>query len=157
VEQWSAAADWAQIARRDERVSRKNIYIDAGWRNNRLHIELRIKVLHFILSFFHSFILSFFHSIAHRVKDKSSAFQFFHYTLDAGWSSGPPRRIGLRSPDETKESHGKTFTLTRGGAVAARRAHNPKVVGSIPTPATIFRNVKPKNEDKNPKKDDSTT
>ncbi len=26
--------------------------------------------------------------------------------------------------------------LTRGGAVAARRAHNPKVVGSNPTPAT---------------------
>ncbi len=25
---------------------------------------------------------------------------------------------------------------TRGGAVAARRAHNPKVVGSSPTPAT---------------------
>ena len=25
---------------------------------------------------------------------------------------------------------------TRGGAVAARRAHNPKVVGSNPTPAT---------------------
>src|SRR5438270_432312 len=27
----------------------------------------------------------------------------------------------------------------RGGAVAARRAHNPKVVGSNPTPATIRR------------------
>ncbi len=26
--------------------------------------------------------------------------------------------------------------ITRGGAVAARRAHNPKVVGSNPTPAT---------------------
>ena len=26
--------------------------------------------------------------------------------------------------------------LLRGGAVAARRAHNPKVVGSNPTPAT---------------------
>ena len=26
--------------------------------------------------------------------------------------------------------------LLRGGAVAARRAHNPKVVGSSPTPAT---------------------
>ena len=26
--------------------------------------------------------------------------------------------------------------LSRGGAVAARRAHNPKVVGSNPTPAT---------------------
>jgi site-specific recombinase XerD len=35
---------------------------------------------------------------------------------------------------------GKVYTvkvvLTRGGAVAARRAHNPKVVGSNPTPAT---------------------
>ena len=30
----------------------------------------------------------------------------------------------------------KSDILTRGGAVAARRAHNPKVVGSIPTPAT---------------------
>src|SRR5579883_940079 len=29
--------------------------------------------------------------------------------------------------------------LTRGGAVAARRAHNPKVVGSNPTPATDVR------------------
>gem|GEM_PF-2046495 len=28
------------------------------------------------------------------------------------------------------------MVLTRGGAVAARRAHNPKVVGSNPTPAT---------------------
>ena len=27
----------------------------------------------------------------------------------------------------------------RGGAVAARRAHNPKVVGSSPTPATKIR------------------
>ncbi len=27
-------------------------------------------------------------------------------------------------------------TLTRGGAVVARRAHNPKVVGSSPAPAT---------------------
>ncbi len=29
---------------------------------------------------------------------------------------------------------------TRGGAVAARRAHNPKVVGSNPTPATNSNN-----------------
>ena len=28
--------------------------------------------------------------------------------------------------------------LLRGGAVAARRAHNPKVVGSNPAPATIY-------------------
>ncbi len=28
------------------------------------------------------------------------------------------------------------MVTTRGGAVAARRAHNPKVVGSNPTPAT---------------------
>ena len=27
-------------------------------------------------------------------------------------------------------------TLVRGGAVVARRAHNPKVVGSSPAPAT---------------------
>jgi hypothetical protein len=31
----------------------------------------------------------------------------------------------------------KTLSLSsRGGAVVARRAHNPKVVGSNPTPAT---------------------
>ncbi len=29
--------------------------------------------------------------------------------------------------------------MTRGGAVVARRAHNPKVVGSNPTPATNFK------------------
>ncbi len=28
------------------------------------------------------------------------------------------------------------MSLSRGGAVAARRAHNPKAVGSNPTPAT---------------------
>ena len=28
--------------------------------------------------------------------------------------------------------------MTRGRAVAARRAHNPEVVGSNPTPATKF-------------------
>ena len=32
--------------------------------------------------------------------------------------------------------------LSRGGAVAARRAHNPKVVGSNPTPATNIRSKK---------------
>ena len=31
---------------------------------------------------------------------------------------------------------GYSVDVTRGGAVAARRAHNPKVVGSNPTPAT---------------------
>ena len=30
----------------------------------------------------------------------------------------------------------RNSVLTRGGAVVARRAHNPKVVGSNPTPAT---------------------
>jgi hypothetical protein len=40
----------------------KNLDKVIFFRNNRLHIELRIKVLHSILSFFHSFILSFFHS-----------------------------------------------------------------------------------------------
>ena len=29
-----------------------------------------------------------------------------------------------------------SWATARGGAVAARRAHNPKVVGSNPTPAT---------------------
>ena len=29
-----------------------------------------------------------------------------------------------------------TLLITRGRAVAARRAHNPEVVGSNPTPAT---------------------
>ena len=32
--------------------------------------------------------------------------------------------------------HRDNTILSRGGAVAARRAHNPKVVGSNPTPAT---------------------
>ncbi len=32
--------------------------------------------------------------------------------------------------------------LTRGGAAAARRAHNPKVVGSNPTPATKGSNAR---------------
>ncbi len=31
---------------------------------------------------------------------------------------------------------GYTQIVARGGAVEARRAHNPKVVGSNPTPAT---------------------
>ena len=30
----------------------------------------------------------------------------------------------------------KSIILSRGGAVVARRAHNPKVVGSNPAPAT---------------------
>ena len=30
------------------------------------------------------------------------------------------------------------YKTARGGAVAARWAHNPKVVGSNPAPATIF-------------------
>ena len=34
------------------------------------------------------------------------------------------------------------FGVPRGGAVAARRAHNPKVVGSSPTPATKKANKK---------------
>ena len=34
---------------------------------------------------------------------------------------------------------GVYLSRTRGGAVAARRAHNPKVVGSNPTPATNFQ------------------
>ena len=32
----------------------------------------------------------------------------------------------------------KAVKTSRGGAVAARRAHNPKVVGSNPSPATIM-------------------
>ena len=28
--------------------------------------------------------------------------------------------------------------MSRGGAVVARRAHNPKVVGSNPTPAILY-------------------
>ena len=32
--------------------------------------------------------------------------------------------------------------LLRGGAVAARRAHNPKVVGSNPAPATKIHIIK---------------
>ena len=34
-----------------------------------------------------------------------------------------------------------TQIVARGGAVAARRAHNPKVVGSNPTPATKVKNA----------------
>ena len=33
---------------------------------------------------------------------------------------------------------GLQHQISRGGAVVARRAHNPKVVGSNPSPATIF-------------------
>ena len=32
--------------------------------------------------------------------------------------------------------------LSRGGAVVARRAHNPKVIGSNPIPATNFKSEK---------------
>ena len=32
--------------------------------------------------------------------------------------------------------------MTRGGAVVARRAHNPKVVGSSPAPATKHKALK---------------
>lgn len=35
-----------------------------------------------------------------------------------------------------------TFKSSRGGAVAARRAHNPEVVGSNPTPATKLRTLR---------------
>lgn len=36
-----------------------------------------------------------------------------------------------------------TSPTPRGGAAAARRAHNPKAAGSIPAPATKPRNLKP--------------
>lgn len=35
-------------------------------------------------------------------------------------------------------SPAKTHVISRGGAVVARQAHNLKVVGSIPTPVTIW-------------------
>ena len=34
------------------------------------------------------------------------------------------------------KSYTELYSSSRGGAVVARRAHNPKVVGSNPTPAT---------------------
>ena len=37
----------------------------------------------------------------------------------------------------------QSLFTARGGAVVARRAHNPKVVGSNPTPATKRRLIKP--------------
>ncbi len=36
--------------------------------------------------------------------------------------------------------YNNTMKTLRGGAVVARRAHNPKVVGSNPTPATNENN-----------------
>ena len=38
--------------------------------------------------------------------------------------------------DLHQAEHKTFFTTSRGGAAVARRAHNPKVVGSNPTPAT---------------------
>ena len=36
------------------------------------------------------------------------------------------------------DAYGK-YIISRGGAVVARRAHNPKVAGSSPAPATLKR------------------
>jgi hypothetical protein len=46
-----------------------------------------------------------------------------------------PRHQGLRMWDQARSPR---HALARGGAAAARWAHNPKVVGSNPTPATIL-------------------
>ena len=42
-------------------------------------------------------------------------------------------------PVNPEPAEGFIPPASRGGAVAARRAHNPKVVGSNPTPATKTR------------------
>ena len=42
----------------------------------------------------------------------------------------------LTSPRLSIKPSDYEVIIPRGGAVAARRAHNPKVVGSNPTPAT---------------------
>ena len=53
---------------------------------------------------------------------------------------GPRGRRGrcahIRPANHMISTHPRRFAPPRGGAVAARRAHNPKVVGSNPTPAT---------------------
>ena len=46
-----------------------------------------------------------------------------------------PARVRLAYPQTTTRT---VMVTVRGGAAAARRAHNPKVVGSNPTPATKF-------------------
>ncbi len=43
---------------------------------------------------------------------------------------------GFRDYGRGLAEKGKTHTM-RDGAVVARRAHNPKVIGSSPVPATI--------------------
>src|SRR5262249_7889220 len=57
------------------------------------------------------------------------------------WLEQPARRPAppLRLAWGTPPTH-RGILAPRGGAAAARRAHNPKVVGSNPTPATSFTN-----------------
>ncbi len=49
-------------------------------------------------------------------------------------------RKGAKSLDKTGKFnyYCKALIISRVGAVVARRAHNPKVVGSNPSPATII-------------------
>ncbi len=55
-------------------------------------------------------------------------------TLHASFFRRPSHALSL-----TLNPAGRyTICASRGGAVAARRAHNPKVVGSNPTPATTL-------------------
>ncbi len=51
-----------------------------------------------------------------------------------GWVANQSHNTSL-TPYPAR-NYTKKVTSTRGGAVEARRAHNPKVVGSNPTPAT---------------------
>ena len=47
--------------------------------------------------------------------------------------------INLRQLDAVLQIWYSRRTSLRGGAVAARRAHNPKVAGSSPAPATLIK------------------
>ena len=47
--------------------------------------------------------------------------------------------INLRQLDAVLQIWYSRRTSLRGGAVAARRAHNPKVAGSSPAPATLMK------------------
>src|SRR6266566_859196 len=55
----------------------------------------------------------------------------------------PPNR-SLNGQPEYLQKSGKSSSIYGAGwsSLVARRAHNPKVVGSNPTPATILRNTK---------------
>ena len=47
--------------------------------------------------------------------------------------------INIKQLDAVLQIWYSRRTSLRGGAVAARRAHNPKVAGSSPAPATLMK------------------